>query len=152
VARIVVLDAGPLGLASNRRGKSAVDRCQDWIRDLGAAGVRIVAPEIADYEIRRELLRVGATVGIGRLDRLIRALSFDPITSAAMRQAAAFWAFTRQAGLVTAHPHALDGDCILAAQASLLGGPADVVTIATTNVRHFTALPGIDAKVWHTIV
>jgi hypothetical protein len=98
------------------------------------------------------LLRTKATAGIGRLDRLIQALRFDPITTDAMRQAAAFWALTRQAGLVTAHPQALDGDCILAAQASLLGGPADVVTIATTNVRHFTSLPGIGAQVWDTIV
>ncbi len=142
-----MLDTGPLGLASNRRGKPEVDRCQDWIRDLGAAGVRVVAPEIADYEVRRELLRVGATAGLRRLDLLIGTLDFDPITSPAMRKAAEFWALTRQAGLVTAHPHALDGDCILAGQASQLGGPSDVVTIATTNVRHFTALPGIDAKV-----
>jgi hypothetical protein len=52
--------------------------------------------------------------------------------------------------VVTAHPHALDADCILAGQAALLGSPSDVVTIATTNVRHFTAFPGIDAKVWDT--
>jgi hypothetical protein len=152
VARIVVLDRGPLGLASKPRGKPDRDRCRKWIQDLAAVGGRVVVPEIADYEVRRELLRVGATAGIGRLDRLIGVLQFDPITTPAMRQAAAFWALTRQAGLVTADPHALDADCILAAQASLLGGPADVITIATSNVRHFMALPGINAQVWDTIV
>jgi predicted nucleic acid-binding protein len=152
VARIVVLDAGPLGLASKPRGKPDADRCRQWIRDLDASGVRVVAPEIADYEVRRELLRSNATAGILRLDRLIQWLRYDAITTAAIRQAAAFWALTRQAGLVTAHPHALDGDCILAGQASLLGGPADVVTIATTNVRHFRAFPGINAQEWALIV
>jgi predicted nucleic acid-binding protein len=152
VARIVVLDTGPLGLASQPRGKPDRDRCRNWLHDLDRAGVRVVAPEIADYEVRRELLRVRATAGLRRLDLLIGALDFDPITSPAMRKAAEFWALTRQAGLVTAHPQALDGDCILAGQASQLGGPGDVVTIATTNVRHFTSFPGIDAKVWDTIV
>src|SRR3712207_1956012 len=61
MSRIVVLDAGPLGLASQPRGLPRADDCRDWIRDLDAAGVRVVAPEVADYEVRRELLRVGAT-------------------------------------------------------------------------------------------
>lgn len=152
MGRIVVLDAGPLGLASKPRGKPDRDRCRDWLRDLDAAGVRVVAPEIADYEVRRELLRVGAPAAVGRLDLLIGALDYDPITTDAMRRAAAFWALTRQAGLTTAHPQALDGDCILAGQASMLGGSGDLVTIATTNLRHFAGFPGVDAKVWDTIV
>jgi predicted nucleic acid-binding protein len=152
VARIIVLDAGPLGLASKPRGKTDADRCRDWIRALDASGARIVALEIADYEVRRELFRAGATAGIARLDRLESALDYDPITTPAMRRAAEFWALARQTGVPTAAPHALDADCILAAQASLLGGPGDVVTIATTNVRHLGRFPGIDAREWSTIV
>jgi hypothetical protein len=63
-----------------------------------------------------------------------------------MRQAAEFWAMIRRAGVPTAHPQALDSDCILAAQATLLGGGGDVVTIATRNIRHLTRFPGIDAR------
>ena len=46
---------------------------------------------------------------------------------------------------------ALDGDCILAAQASLLGGPGDLVTIATTNPRHLVRFPGTDARDWEAM-
>ena len=47
--RLVVLDAGPLGLVANPKGRP---RVVQWARDLLAAGVRVVVPEIADYEIR----------------------------------------------------------------------------------------------------
>jgi hypothetical protein len=70
VARIIVLDAGPLGLAGKAPGNPDGDRCRAWLQALDAAQVRAVAPEIADYEVRRELLRRGATTGIIRLDRL----------------------------------------------------------------------------------
>jgi hypothetical protein len=58
--------------------------------------------------------------------------------TAAMRQAAVFWAQARQQGQPTADDRALDGDVILAAQAITLG-VTDVV-IATTNVGHLSRL------------
>jgi hypothetical protein len=118
---------------------------------MDAAGARVVAPEIADYEVRRELIRAGATAGIRRLDTLEAGLEYDELTTAAMRRAAEFWAYVRRHGMPTAAPLALDSDCILAAQASLLGGPADIVTIATQNVRHLGRLPGIIAQDWESI-
>jgi predicted nucleic acid-binding protein len=151
MARIIVLDAGPLGLASKPRGKPDADRCRDWLRALDAAGARVVVPEVADYEVRRELLRAGATAGVSRLDRLESALEFDPITTPAMRRAAELWAVIRNVGVPTAHPLALDADCILAAQALLLGGPGDAMTIATTNARHLTRFSGIDARPWVSV-
>jgi hypothetical protein len=53
----VVLDTGPLGLltAPPRREESRV--CSHWLADMIAAGCRVVVAEIADYELRRELLR-----------------------------------------------------------------------------------------------
>jgi predicted nucleic acid-binding protein len=152
VARVVVLDAGPLGLASKPRGKPDGDACRAWLRTLDAAGVRLVVPEIADYEVRRELLRSGATAGIARLDRLASGLEYDPITTPAMRRAAELWALVRQAGTPTADPRALDADCILAAQASLLGGPGDTVTIATENLGHLSRFPGVSAALWPSVV
>src|SRR4051812_38776235 len=99
MARIIVLDAGPLGLASKPSGKAGADACRGWIRALDDAGARVVVPEIADYELRRELLRVGATAGLARLDRLVAALDYAPTTTPAMRRAAEFWALVRRAGL-----------------------------------------------------
>ena len=152
MARIVVLDAGPLGLASRAPGIARADNCRRWIRDLDAAAVLVVAPEIADYEVRRELLRLGATTGLRRLDRLVSALLYDPITTPAMRLAAEYWSQVRRAGLPTADPQALDSDCILAAQAVLLGDPGDDVVIATTNVGHLGRFPRVRAESWEKIV
>jgi hypothetical protein len=64
VARIVLLDAGPLGLACGRPGTPLVDQCHAWLLLLEAAGVDVVLPAIADYEVRRELLRLNATAKI----------------------------------------------------------------------------------------
>ena len=98
------------------------------------AGVLI--PEIADYEVRRELLRANKAGGLARLDALAGLLEYLPLTRAVMRQAAVLWAQARQQGRPTADDKALDGDVILAAQAITLG--ATDVVIATTNVGHLS--------------
>jgi predicted nucleic acid-binding protein len=151
MSRIVVLDAGPLGLASQARGKPEADRCRAWLDALDLAGVLVVAPEIADFEVRRELLRARATAGLRRLDRLIGKVIYAPITTPAMRRAAEFWAHARQSGFPTAGPLSLDADCIVAAQASLACGLGDTMTIATRNPGHLTRFPGIDAREWERI-
>ena len=76
----------------------------------------MLIPEIADYEIRREILRAEKIEGLRRLDALVEALEYIPLTTAMMRQAAAFWAETRKQGRPTADDKALDGDVILAAK------------------------------------
>ena len=151
MAWIILLDSGPLGLVSKPRGKPDAERCREWIYALNQSGARVVIPEVADYEVRRELIRAGAETGVGRLDRLGSILDYDPITTPAMRRAAELWALVRNAGTPTAHPLALDGDCILAAQALRLGGRGDAVTIATTNARHLGRFPGVDARHWQSI-
>jgi hypothetical protein len=151
VARVVVLDAWPLGLASHAKGKPERDRCRAWLYDLDLAGVLVVAPEVADFEVRRELIRTGARSGIVRLDSLLRDRIFLPITTPAMRLAATFWAHVRQAGIPTAGDESLDADCILAAQAVTFCGQGDIMTIATRNVAHLSRFSGIDAREWETI-
>ena len=54
---VVALDAGPLGLVTNPKRSPESLACAQWLQALVAAGARVVLPEIADYEIRRELLR-----------------------------------------------------------------------------------------------
>ncbi|MEA2525462.1 MAG: hypothetical protein QOF73_2689 [Thermomicrobiales bacterium] len=66
--RVVVLDSGPLGLATNPRGTEAAARCNAWLEDLLVRGTRVVIPEIADDEVRRELLRANKLAGVRRLD------------------------------------------------------------------------------------
>jgi hypothetical protein len=90
----------------------------------------------SNYEVRRELLRANKVSGLARLDGLARLLEYLPLTTAAMRQAAVFWAQTHQRGQPTADDKALDGDVILAAQAMTLG--VANVGIATTNVGHLS--------------
>lgn len=151
MARVIVLDAGPLGVGSKAIGRPDGDRCRAWIYSLKANGARVIVPEIADYEVRRELLRVNIWSAITRLDQFESVLEFDPITSPAMRRAAAFWATVRQGGRPTADPKELDADCILAAQATLLVDPGDVVTIATSNPGHLARFPGVLAELWTNI-
>lgn len=136
VSQIVLLDTGPLGLVTNPRRSPQSVACAQWLQALVAHGIRVIVPEIADYEVRRELLRAKREQGLARLDALANRLEYLSLTTAAMRQAAVFWAQARQQGQPTADEKALDGDVILAAQAMTLG-VADMV-IATTNVGHLS--------------
>lgn len=89
---IVLLDSGPLGRITNPRGTPVNAQCRQWLVSLLTSGIRALVPEIADYEIRRELLRAGKTIGLAELDRAHIMLGYVPVTTAAMRQAAEFWA------------------------------------------------------------
>ncbi len=114
---IVLLDAGPLGMVTNPKSSPESEACKNWLERLASKGVEFVIPEIADYEVRRELLRAGKERGIGRLDALKRMLAYAPITTPVMLRAAEFWATARKAGRQSAHDASLDADMILAAQA-----------------------------------
>lgn len=114
---------------------------------LASRRARILLPEIADYEVRRELLRANKVKGIERLDALTRLLEYLPLTTTAMRQAALFWAQARQQGQPTAGDKTIDGDMILAGQASALS-ESDAV-IATTNVGHLARFAPAD--LWQNI-
>ena len=147
---LVFLDSGPLGLVSQSRGTPEAIRCRRSAQSLLSAGFRIVVPEIADYEVRRELIRAGASTGLARLDFVKARLHYDPITTDAMLRAAELWADARNRGVPTAPPEALDGDVILAAQALTASGPGDVVTVATENVGHLGRY--VAARPWDQIV
>ena len=127
--------ARPLGLLASPRPSTARTAGLQWLAALQTVGRRVVVPEIADYEVRRELLRLNATRSLRSLDALVQRLAYLPLTTAAMRLAAEFWAQARRGGYPAAPDPALDGDVILAAQAATLGTP---VVIATTNVKDST--------------
>jgi predicted nucleic acid-binding protein len=117
------------------------------LQDLVIRGVRVIVPEIADYEVGRELLRANKVRGLARLDALVAKVEHLPLTTAAMRQAATFWAKARQQGEPAAADKALDGDVILAGQAATVG--AVNVVIATTNVGHLSRFA--PAALWPAI-
>jgi hypothetical protein len=139
MADVVLLDAGPLGMISHPRAKGDIIT---WLASLVSAGVEVRIPEIADYEVRRELLRAGRKKGVTRLDELKTMLGFVPLTCEAMLQAAAFWAEARRRGRPTASDESLDADVILAAQAATLTGKT--VVIASTNPKHISRFVAAD--------
>jgi len=150
VTRIVVLDTGVLGPLTHPKGSAESKRCLDWFTSLVDSGVVFVLPEIADYELRREALRARRTSVAQRLDALKTLIRYEPITTAAMLEAARLWAWVRNQGQPTADPKALDGDVILAGQVAQLVPLSDDIVVATTNVRHL-ALFG-HASNWQDIL
>lgn len=148
MSRAILLDAGPLGLITHPHQSPQSRLCGQWLQGLVAQGTRVLVPEIADYEVRRELLRANKTQGLARLDALVHLLEYLPLTTAAMRQAASFWAVARQQGQPTAGDKTIDGDMILVGQAFALGAPDFV--IATTNVGHLSRFAPAD--VWTNII
>jgi len=132
----VVLDSGPLGLLSNPTATGEPREIREWALHLLDTGATIVVPEIADYEVRRELLRAGKPNGLRRLDLLTDGFDFEPLRTSHFRRAAQLWADARNRGLPTAHDATLDGDVLLAAQAIELEGTDPETVVVTTNPKH----------------
>jgi predicted nucleic acid-binding protein len=147
VSRVIVLDTGPLGLVTNPKLSAESTACAQWLQTHIISGSRVMIPEIADYEVRRELLRAKKINGLARLDDLAKLLEYLPITTTAIRQAAQFWAQARQQGQPTAGDKTIDGDVILAAQAATMG--VSNIVIATTNVGHLSRF--VAAELWQDI-
>ena len=136
-------------MLSNPKSSAENDECRAWLARLLARGVKVGLPEIADYEVRRELLRADKMLGVARLDSLQQALTYLPVSTPLVRIAAEFWASARKRGKKSADDAALDGDVLIAAQAVLLMGEEDEVVIATSNVRHLNLFA--PAKFWKDI-
>lgn len=139
MADIVLLDAGPLGMLAHPQPRTDIIY---WLGGLIADSKTVLVPEVADYEVRRELLRAGRKKGIHRLDSLKSALGYLPITTEAMLKAAEFWANARKRGLPTAHHNSLDADAILAGQAATYSTKS--VIVASTNPRHIARFVAAD--------
>jgi predicted nucleic acid-binding protein len=120
--------------------------CRAWLASLRAAGRRVIVPEIADYEVRRELIRIQSHAAIVNLDGFVSHLDYLPLTTTAMRLAAELWAQARNVGQQTAPDPALDCDVILAAQAI---GLSTQVVVATGNLAHLGRL--VPAELWSNI-
>ena len=146
-ANVVLLDAGPIGIVSNPKLSRDGVACTRWLHSLLAAGVRVIVPEIADYEVRRELLRARKRTSLANLDAISGMLEYLPIHTDAMRRAAELWAEARQLGQPTANDNNIDADMILCGQALTLAETQFVV--ATTNVGHLSRF--VAAELWSAI-
>jgi predicted nucleic acid-binding protein len=144
MADIILLDAGPLGMISHPR---PAEEIATWYSRILGSGRGMLVPEIADYEVRRELIRARKSRGLARLDQLKSTLGYIPITTGAVLRAAEFWAAARQRGHPTSHEKTLDADAILAGQAATFTD--DEVIVASTNPRHITRF--VAAARWHDI-
>jgi predicted nucleic acid-binding protein len=151
LTKVVLLDAGPLGRVTHPRAETRNREATEWLKGLLLAGVAVRVPEIADYEVRRELLRAGKTKGITRLDQLKERIGYVPLTTGTMLLAAQFWAAARNQGQKTASDEALDADVILAAQAEVLGSDSgnSTVEVATEYPRHLSRF--VSARLWWQI-
>ena len=155
---IVLLDSGVLGLLVNPiQDVSEVEtneiyKCTEWLYSLLSRAVYVVASEISDYEVRRELIRIKSE-GVRLLDNLRDVIEFRPLTKEVMQKAAEFWAEARQSHIPTAEAQNIDADMIISAQWSLLSQeyPGRTVLIATTNIRHLRIFAEEKAMEWKNI-
>ena len=148
---LLLLDAGLVGLACSEPRSPDAIAFDGWLKRVVGSSVNVSIADVTRYEVRRELVRLGATAKLRRLESLCLSTAVIAITSEAWERAGDFWAIVRQGGKPTAAPEALDADAILAGVAATMGGPEDRVMIATTNVRHPRWFSGIDAQCWRDI-
>jgi predicted nucleic acid-binding protein len=144
MSMVVVLDTGPVGMITNPNASAANRECYQWMESLVLQGAKVWVPEIADYEVRRELLRADKVRGIARLDLLKNSIEYLPLTTPIMLKAAELWAQARRSGMPTADPKALDCDVILAAQTLVVQG-----NVASENVGHLSWF--VEARHWREI-
>ncbi|BDI29833.1 hypothetical protein CCAX7_18840 [Capsulimonas corticalis] len=143
--RLIVLDTFPLSSVAKREPQrdaapTLLDQCQQWIKDCIRAGSEVAAPAITYYETLRELERLNATSQIARLRAFCNATPdrYLPLSDAHLNLAAKLWAQSRNAGLPTSSPEALDGDVILATQVLSIATLNTEIVVATTNVGHLS--------------
>jgi hypothetical protein len=146
--KTIILDSTPLGLLMQKKHIAAANACRSWVRLHASRGLRFVVPEIVDYEVRRELLRLRNTAAVVELDAFNAAQPgrYVSLNGAAIRLAAELWAHARQRGQPTADPHALDIDVILAAQVLQSQFPAGEFVVATSNLSHLSQF--VPAELW----
>jgi predicted nucleic acid-binding protein len=137
----LLLDTGVVGQICHPRKYQDVRR---WFASAVSEHDFLIS-EVADYELRRELIRIHASRSLARLDELSRELRYVPVTTATWRSGANLWAWLRRTGKATASEHGLDGDVLIAAQAI-----AEDAAVVTTNPRHFRPL--VKAMEWHELV
>lgn len=130
----LILDANAL---SNLIAPAKHRNFAEWFERMRRVGHVFVIPEIADYELRRELIRIKSTL-LPRLDELaeLDGFYYAPLSTPVMRLAADLWAEAWNERRATADRHALDGDATMGATARLLKMGERGVVVVTDNLKH----------------
>ena len=151
----IFLDTGPLGIATNPKEPPLTLELLRWATRHMREGHTFLVPAMADYEVRRELIRLGRSAGVRALDEWnnVAPDRYLPLTDVALKRAADLWAQVRNQGLVTADPKELDCDAMIAAQVleyqENYGLANSHVVVATTNVGHLSRF--VRAELWSDI-
>lgn len=150
----ILLDTGPLGLVTAPVGHTDGDSCKQWYATLEAIGSRFYVPQIADYELRRELIRSHKTESVAMLNTFNKAEAdrYLCLTADQIHLAAQFWARLRNEHRAGTDDKSLDADLLIAAQAEeLLNSDPflDDVIVATTNPKHLKSVTR--AELWSDI-
>jgi predicted nucleic acid-binding protein len=156
---IVILDSNILALlvttlderlSEDEKLLAENKQCREWLYRLLSKGAYVIASDICDYELRRELIRIKSK-SVPKLDRLRDLIEFEPVTFAVLEKAAELWAEARYLSQSNKIKENIDVDCILAAQWCLLKeqSPSREVIIATKNIKDFERIT--DCEVWQNI-
>ena len=142
----IALDSHPISLLCDPDlRKPDVVAIKRWVLDHATAGDSFILPLLADYEVRRDLIRAGKLKSVRRLDRLRAEFEPAPVTPDVLLRAAELWAQARSRGQVGAAPGSLDADVIIAASVEAAGA----TVTATSNPRHLQ--PFLPADTWRNI-
>jgi predicted nucleic acid-binding protein len=74
MSRVILLDAGSLGIVTKRRGVPDAEACRAWVACCLRQGAHILVPAIAYYEVCRELERMRNTTGLARVEAFCSAV------------------------------------------------------------------------------
>ena len=125
---ILILDSNILALlvtniyeklSEDQKLTTEIYQCTEWFYRLLSKGVYIIASDICDYELRRELIRIKSK-SIQELDELRDLIEFQEVTFALLQKATEIWAEARAMSQSNKIKENIDVDCILAAQWCLL--------------------------------
>lgn len=143
MALLIALDSGPLGQLAHP-DPDRYPELQRWFDRHIAIDTVFLIPEIADFEVRRNLILEQHERSLLCLEKLANRVSYVPLNTDAMRLAARYWAQARRTGRSVGDPKELNADVILAAQATLAKA-----IVATDNVSHLAQF--VEARPWATI-
>jgi predicted nucleic acid-binding protein len=131
----LLLDSGVLSEICHGKAERPV---RAWFERISLRHELFVS-DVADYEVRRGLVRARALRGIALLDTMPGRCIRVAMDGTHWHRAAEIWARLANAGRIPAK--GLSGDTLLAAQALDLGA-----TIVTYNLKDFAGI--VSASIW----